>query len=62
VSYEFLFMRASGDQFRQITALVDQGVLRPVVGKVFDFDQTPQAMLSLAKGGIRGKGVVTVTG
>jgi NADPH:quinone reductase-like Zn-dependent oxidoreductase len=39
-----------------------QGVLRPVVGKVFDFAQTPQAMQSLAKGGIRGKGVVTVTG
>ena len=62
VSYEFLFMRASGDQLRQITALVDQGVLRPVVGKVFDFAQTPQAMQSIAKGGIRGKGVVTVTG
>ncbi|WP_448004498.1 NADP-dependent oxidoreductase [Agromyces bauzanensis] len=62
VSYEFLFMRASGDQLRQITALVDQGVLRPVVGKVFDFAQTPQAMKSIANGGIRGKGVVTVTG
>ncbi|RXZ67888.1 NADP-dependent oxidoreductase [Agromyces albus] len=61
VNYEFLFMRASGDQLRHITALVDQGVLRPVVGKVFDFAHTPQAMQSLAKGGIRGKGVVTVT-
>lgn len=60
VNYEFLFMRASGDQLRHITALVDQGVLRPVVGKVFDFAQTPQAMQSLAKGG-RGKGVVTIT-
>ncbi len=62
VSYEFLFMRASGDQLRQITALVDQGVLHPVVGKVFDFVQTPQTMWSIAKGGIRGKGVVTITG
>jgi hypothetical protein len=33
-------MRASGDQLRQIAALVDSGVLRPVVGRVFDFDQT----------------------
>ena len=39
MSYEFLFMHASGDQLRQITALVDQGVLRLVVGKVFDFAQ-----------------------
>lgn len=61
VSYEFLFMRASGEQLRQISSLVDQGVLRPVVGKVFDFAQTPQAMQSIASGGIRGKSVVTVT-
>jgi NADPH:quinone reductase-like Zn-dependent oxidoreductase len=59
VGYEFLFVRASGDQLRQITALVDQGVLRPVVGKVFGFDQTPQALQSLSKGGIRGKPVIT---
>jgi NADPH:quinone reductase-like Zn-dependent oxidoreductase len=61
VSYEFLFMRASGDQLRQISALVDGGVLRPVVGKVFDFAQTPQALQSLADGGIRGKAVLTLT-
>ena len=60
VSYEFLFMRASGDQLRQISALVDGGVLRPVVGKVFDFAQTPQALQSLAEGGIRGKAVLTL--
>jgi len=59
VSYEFLFARASGDQLRQITTLVDQGALRPVVGTVFDFDQTPQALQSVSKGGIRGKTVIT---
>ncbi|PZF86336.1 NADP-dependent oxidoreductase [Jiangella anatolica] len=59
VTYEFLFMRASGDQLRQISALVDRGVLRPVVGRVFDFDQTAQAVQSLGKGGIRGKAVIT---
>jgi hypothetical protein len=30
------------------------------VGKVFDFAQTPQALESLAKGGLRGKAVVTL--
>ena len=59
VTYEFLFVRASGDQLRQITALVDQGVLRPVVGRVFGFGQTPQALQSLSQGGIRGKAVIT---
>lgn len=61
VSYEFLFMRASGDQLRQISALVDAGVLRPIVGKVFTFDQAPKALQSLAAGGFRGKAVLTVT-
>ena len=59
VDYEFLFMRASGEQLREITALVDGGVLRPVVGRVFDFDQTVEAMQSLGQGGIRGKAVIT---
>ncbi|MDQ0691143.1 NADP-dependent oxidoreductase [Arthrobacter sp. W4I7] len=61
VSYEFLFMRASGDQLRQISALVDDGVLRATVGRVFTFDQTPEALQSLALGGIRGKAVVALT-
>jgi NADPH:quinone reductase-like Zn-dependent oxidoreductase len=59
VHYEFLLMHASGDQLRKITALVDDGVLRPVVGRVFDFDQTVEAMQSLGKGGFRGKAVIT---
>ena len=59
VSYEFLVMRASGDPLRQITTLIDSGALRPVVGKVLSFDQTPRALGALAKGGIRGKAVVS---
>ncbi|NUP21668.1 MAG: NADP-dependent oxidoreductase [Streptomyces sp.] len=58
VTYEFLLMRASGDQLRQIATLIDQGVVRPVVGKVVGFDQTPQALQSLSQGGIRGKAVI----
>jgi NADPH:quinone reductase-like Zn-dependent oxidoreductase len=60
VSYEFLFMHASGDQLRQITTLVDDGVLRPVVGRVVEFDQTPDALASLSAGGIRGKIVAAI--
>ncbi|WP_247045441.1 NADP-dependent oxidoreductase [Arthrobacter rhizosphaerae] len=59
VSYEFLFMRASGDQLRKITALIDSGALRPIVGRVFPFDQTVQALQGLDKGGIRGKAVIS---
>ncbi|WP_104061595.1 NADP-dependent oxidoreductase [Arthrobacter sp. 4R501] len=59
VSYQFLFMRASGDQLRQITALIDGGALRPVVGRVFPFGRTVQALEGLEKGGIRGKAVIS---
>lgn len=59
VTYEFLLMRASGDQLRQITVLVEKGTLRPVVGKTFSFDQTAQALDALAHGKVRGKAVIT---
>ncbi|MEU2003488.1 NADP-dependent oxidoreductase [Rhodococcus sp. NPDC019627] len=59
VHYEFLFMRADGDQLRMIATLVDQGALRPVVGKVIGFDQTVEALEALDKGGVRGKAVIS---
>ena len=59
VRYEFLFMRASGDQLREITTLVDAGIIRPVVGKTYPFTQTPEALQALVRGGFRGKLVVT---
>ncbi|SDD59417.1 NADP-dependent oxidoreductase [Glycomyces harbinensis] len=59
VRYEFLFMRSSGAQLQRIATLVDSGALRPVVGKTAPFDQTPEALGALEKGGIRGKAVIT---
>lgn len=59
VSYEFLFMHASGEQLREITRLVEDGVLRPVVGRTFPFDQTPRALQAMHAGGVRGKSVIT---
>ena|SRR5271170_7606788 len=59
VTYEFLFMRASGDQLREIARLVDEGALRPVVSKVWPFDQTIKGLAALGKGGIRGKAVIS---
>ena len=58
VNYRFLLMRASGDQLREITALVDSGAIHPVVGRVFPFHDTVEALGSLTGGGIRGKAVI----
>ncbi len=58
VSYSFLFMRASGDQLRQITALVDSGVIRPVVDRIFPFESIREAMAYVDTGRAKGKVVV----
>ena len=60
VSYEFLFMRASGDQLRRIAALIDQGAVRPVVGHVHGFADTPQVLAGLPSSRIRGKAVISI--
>ncbi|MFJ8492640.1 NADP-dependent oxidoreductase [Streptomyces sp. NPDC094038] len=52
VTYAFLFMRAGGDQLREIATLVDAAKIRPVVDRVFPFDSTPQA-LAYSEGGRR---------
>lgn len=60
VSYSFLFMRASGDQLSEITALIDQGAIRPVVERVFPFESTKDALDYVEKGRAKGKVVVKV--
>lgn len=50
VTYEFFFMQANGSQLRQLAALYDAGVLRPVIDTTFPFDQTPEAMAYVEKG------------
>src|SRR5205085_7089426 len=58
VSYSFLFMRASGDQLRQISSLIDSGAIRPVVDRVFPFESTREALAYVEKGRAKGKVIV----
>lgn len=60
VSYEFLFMHADGEQLAKLASLVDEGTLRPIVGRVVPFEQTVQALLDIDKGGMRGKTVINM--
>jgi NADPH:quinone reductase-like Zn-dependent oxidoreductase len=60
VSYAFLFMRANGDQLTQMTSLIESGVIRPVIDRVFPFDATADAMAYVEAGRARGKVVVKV--
>jgi NADPH:quinone reductase-like Zn-dependent oxidoreductase len=60
VSYSFLFMRAQGQQLGEITSLIESGVIRPVVDKVFPFEKTNDALAYVEIGRARGKVVITV--
>ncbi|MFJ7767522.1 NADP-dependent oxidoreductase [Streptomyces sp. NPDC097107] len=61
VTYTFLFMKASGDQLLELTPLIDAGKIRPVVDRVFSFDETLQAMEYVEKGRAKaGKVVVSM--
>lgn len=50
VNYEFFFMRADGSQLAHLADLYDTGHLRPIVDRVFAFDQTLEAMNYVEQG------------
>ena len=60
VSYSFLFMKASGDQLREIGHLIDSRVIRAVVDRVFPFESTDEALAYVESGRAKGKVVVKV--
>ena len=58
--YSFLFMRANGGQLTEITPLIDAGIIRPVVDRVFPFASTKEAMAYVEAGRAKGKVVVSL--
>ena len=60
VQYSFLFMRANGGQLAKITSLIDDGIIRPVVDRVFPFASTKEAMAYVEAGRAKGKVIVSV--
>ncbi|WP_313212823.1 NADP-dependent oxidoreductase, partial [Stenotrophomonas sp.] len=58
VTYTFVFMRASGQQLSEITSLVEAGAIRPVIDRVFPFQQTQGALAHVDSGRAKGKVVV----
>ena len=60
VSYSFLFMRANGEQLSKITSLIESGIIRPVMDRVFPFEATQEALTYIETGRSKGKVVVRV--
>ncbi len=58
INYSFLFMKANGKQLTEISKLVEENKIRPVIDKVFDFHQTNEAMSFVESGRAKGKIVI----
>ena len=58
VEYSFLFVRPDGAQLAEIGLLLQAQTIRPVIDKVFAFDQAPEALAYVAQGRSKGKVVV----
>ena len=58
VSFSFLFMKANGDQLKEITSLINSGIITPVIDKVFPFESIKEAMTYVESGRAKGKVVV----
>ena len=59
-AFKFLFMRSEGKQLGEITKLIEAGVIKPVIDKVFPFEQTNEALAYVETGRVKGKVVIKV--
>lgn len=58
--YSFLFVRPDGRQLAEIGELLKTGSIRPVIDRVFPFDQAKEGLAYLETGRAKGKVVVKV--
>ncbi|WP_233566116.1 NADP-dependent oxidoreductase [Flavobacterium sp. 81] len=58
VAYSFLFMKADGEQLSKITTLIEAGIIKPVLDKVFSFEATNEALSYVESGRAKGKVVI----
>lgn len=60
VRFEWFLMEPDGEMLGRLGGLIDEGVVRPVVGRTFPMEKTAEAYEELANGDSVGKIVVTV--
>ncbi len=60
LDYSFLFMKANGNQLRQIAGLVESGAIRPIVDKVFPLSATNDALAYVEQGRTKDKVVIKI--
>lgn len=60
LGYAFLFMKANGAQLQEITRLIEEGAIHPVIDKVFPFESTNEALTYVEAGRAKGKVVIRI--
>lgn len=60
VQYTFLFMEPSGDQLRIIADFIESGKIKPVIDRVFPFEDAQKAMEYSEEGRAKGKIVLKI--
>jgi NADPH:quinone reductase-like Zn-dependent oxidoreductase len=60
VDYSFLFMKSNGKQLTELTKLVESGKIKPIIDKIFPFEQTNEALEYVESGRAKGKVVVKI--
>jgi alcohol dehydrogenase len=58
--FEYLFMRADGEQLAEIARLVERGVIKPLIERVFPLAQVREALAHSESGRATGKVVIAV--
>ncbi|ABZ94004.1 Zinc-binding alcohol dehydrogenase [Leptospira biflexa serovar Patoc strain 'Patoc 1 (Ames)'] len=58
VQYSFLFMKANGSQLNQISNLINEGRIQPVIDKIYPFEALNDALAYVESGRAKGKVVV----
>ncbi|MDZ4469788.1 NADP-dependent oxidoreductase [Bacillus cereus] len=58
--YSFLFMKPSGDQLRTIANYIETGKIKPVIDRVFPFEDAQKAMEYSESGRAKGKIIVKI--
>ncbi|KAB7671195.1 NADP-dependent oxidoreductase [Bacillus sp. B1-b2] len=60
VPYTFLFMKPSGEQLRIIANFIETGKIKPIIDKVFPFEEAQKAMDYAETGRAKGKIIVKI--
>lgn len=60
IHYTFVFMRASGSQLGEISSLIESGVIKPAVDRIFPFNSVAEAFAYVETGRAKGKVVIKV--